>query len=109
VLDLGGQIGVVDASERDVICARSQGYLAQPVTINRAGLRLLHSQFDGGQPGADCLTPQLRTNGHLATDTKRNLLKSVAVFQHMPKAARKKGEPARPPPASPHGWRIRSN
>jgi hypothetical protein len=75
----------------------------------KAGLRVLHSQFDGGQPGADCLTPQLRTNGHLATDTKRNLLKSVAVFQRMPKAAGKKGEPARPPPVSPHGWRIRSN
>jgi hypothetical protein len=28
-----------------------------------------HSNFDGGQPGADCLTPQLRTNGHLATVT----------------------------------------
>jgi hypothetical protein len=32
-----------------------------------------HSEFDGGQPDADCLTPQLRTNGRLAdgmTDVK---------------------------------------
>jgi hypothetical protein len=28
-----------------------------------------HSDLDGGQPGADCLTPQLRTNGRLATVT----------------------------------------
>lgn len=38
-------------------------------------------RFDGGRPGADCLTPQLRTNGHLATDYERSLLKSVADSQ----------------------------
>jgi hypothetical protein len=36
------------------------------------------AKFDGGQPGAGCLTPQLRTSGHLATDKERNLLVSVA-------------------------------
>jgi hypothetical protein len=44
-------------------------------------------RFDGGRPGADCLTPQLRTNGHLATDYERNLLESAADSQGMPYAA----------------------
>jgi hypothetical protein len=43
-------------------------------------------KFDGGQPGADCLTPKLRINGHLTRDHKRNLFKSVAVSQGMPYA-----------------------
>lgn len=55
----------------------------------RAVLRLCtQRRFDGGRPGADCLTPQLRTNGHLATDYERNLLKSVAGSQGMPYAAK---------------------
>jgi transglutaminase-like putative cysteine protease len=40
----------------------------------RAVLRLFTQRnFDGGQPGADCLTPQLRTNGRLAANPERNL------------------------------------
>jgi len=36
-----------------------------------AWLRLCtHSKFDGGQPEAGCLTPQLRTNGRLADGMK---------------------------------------
>jgi hypothetical protein len=53
-----------------------------------AVLRLCTQQkFDSGQPGADCLTPQLHTNGHLATDNERNLLKSIAAPHGMPSAA----------------------
>ena len=58
------------------------GSIEEPVRV------CTHSEFDGGQPGADCLTPQLRTNGHLATDYERNLLKSVAGSQGMPYAAK---------------------
>ena len=37
VLDLGGEVGVVDASERDIICAGNQGYFTQPVSVQCAG------------------------------------------------------------------------
>jgi len=68
---------------------RSAGLCATGAWLNRRlckepGCICVHSQFDGGQPDADCLTSQLRTNGHLATDHKRNLLKSIAVSQDMP-------------------------
>ena len=36
----------------------------------RFGCVCAHSNFDGGQPDADCLTPQLRTNGRLADGMK---------------------------------------
>jgi len=51
-------------------------------------LRLCTQQkLDSGQPGADCLTPQLHTNDHLATNHERNLLKSIAASHGMPSAA----------------------
>jgi hypothetical protein len=53
-------------------------------SVEEPGCVGAHSQFDGGQPDADCLTPQLRTNGHLSTNYKRNLLTSVAITQGMP-------------------------
>lgn len=86
--------------------------------------------FDGGRPGADCLTPQLRTNGHLATDYKRNLSKSVAYppgyatcgedrkMEHGPPRGQPpgfgdagpdcRGHPNRTQARS-HAWRIRND
>jgi hypothetical protein len=55
------------------------------------------AKFDSGQPGADCLTPQLHTNGHLAKDHERNLPKSIAVSQGMPSAAAREDS----------GWRAK--
>src|SRR6516165_3787914 len=50
MLELGGQIGVVDAGERDVVGAGGQAYLAQPVGVENAGFAPLarpHLQHRG--------------------------------------------------------------
>jgi len=49
----------------------------------RFGCVCAHSNFDGGQRDADCLTPQLRTNGRLADGMKgRESVRTDATCPH---------------------------